>query len=63
VEPVDRHDAPAGEQIVAVDLVAAGVDDLVLVSSEGRFARELFGLSAPVRSTIVAIIDGIEFET
>ena len=62
VEPVDRHDDPAGEQIVAVDLVDAGVDDLVLLSSEGRFAREMVGESAPVRSTIVAIIEGMEYE-
>lgn len=62
VEPVDRDDAPAGDPILAVDLVDAGVNDLVLVSSEGRFARELFGASSPVRSTVIAIVEGIDFD-
>lgn len=62
VEPVDREGKPAGEEVVAVDLVDAGVGDLVLVSSEGRFAREQFGMTAPVRSTVVAIIDGLDYE-
>ena len=62
VQPLDRNDKPAGEQVVAVDLVDAGIGDLVLVSSEGRFARETFGKDAPIRSMIVAILEGVEYE-
>jgi microcompartment protein CcmK/EutM len=62
VQPLDRDDRPSGDQVVAVDLVDAGVGDLVLVSSEGRFARDTFGKNAPIRSMIVAILEGVEYE-
>ena len=47
--------------IVALDLVDAGIGDRVLVCQEGRWAREAVeDMQAPVRSMIVAVIDGIE---
>ena len=62
VRPLGRDLAPAGEALLAVDLVDAGVGDLVLVSSEGRFAREVTGATSPVRSTIIAVLAGVDFE-
>jgi len=46
---------------VAVDLVGAGIDDVVLLASEGRAAQELLELSCrmPVRSIVVGIVDHI----
>lgn len=48
--------------IVAVDLVGAGKNDMVLVASEGRAAEELmsFACRMPVRSMIVGIVDTID---
>lgn len=62
VKPLGRDLAAAGEEILAIDLVDAGTGDLVLVSSEGRFAREITGASSPVRSTIIAVLAGVDFE-
>jgi len=50
--------------IVALDLIDAGIGDRVLVCQEGRWAREAVGdMQAPVRSMVVAVIDGIETAT
>lgn len=62
LEPVSPQGQPTGETVVAVDMVDAGVGDLVLVCSEGRWAREHFGAASPVRSTIVAVLSGIDVE-
>ena len=60
-QPLDAKLESAGDEVVAVDLVDAGDDDLVLVTSEGRWARERFGSDAPIRSVIVAIVAGVEY--
>ena len=59
--PVDSRGRYQGEPVVAIDLVDAGKGDLVLISSEGRWARECFGSDAPVRSTIVAVVGGVDY--
>lgn len=47
--------------IVALDMVDAGIGDRVLVCQEGRWAREAVAdMHAPVRSMVVAVIDGID---
>ena len=47
--------------IIALDLIDAGIGDRVLVCQEGRWAREAVeDMHAPVRSMVVAVIDGIE---
>ncbi len=54
---------PTGESVVALDSVDAGVGDLVLVTQEGRSAMAVVGQTeVPVRTVIVAIIDGIEIQ-
>lgn len=60
-QPLDGQLVSSGEPLVAVDLVDAGIDDLVLVTSEGRWARARFGEDAPIRSVIVAILAGVEY--
>jgi ethanolamine utilization protein EutN len=59
-QPLDRVLRPQGQQLVAVDMVDAGVGDLVLVTSEGRWAREQFGDAAPIRSLVVAVLAGVD---
>lgn len=46
--------------VIAVDLVGAGVGEMVLVEDEGNSARQLLGVTnAPVRSVIVGIVDQV----
>ena len=46
--------------VIAVDIVGAGVGELVIVSDEGNSARQLLDVKdAPVRSVIVGIVDEV----
>lgn len=52
---------PGASPIVALDLIDAGIGDRVLVCQEGKWAREAVGdMHAPVRSMIVAVVEGID---
>lgn len=50
------------DYVVAIDLVGAGVGEMVLVSDEGNSARQLLETTktAPVRSVIVGIVDDVQ---
>ena len=49
---------PDGDPVLAVDQLGAGVGERVLVTSDGRAARELMGSDAtPVRWTVQGICD------
>jgi ethanolamine utilization protein EutN len=59
--PDGRFDGQA--YVVAVDLVGAGVGELVLVEDEGNSARQLLDAKdAPVRSVVVGIVDQVTDE-
>ena len=46
--------------LIAVDVVAAGVGDDVLICDEGSSARQIFDLATgPIRSVVVGIIDEV----
>ncbi len=49
----------AGEDILAVDRVGAGVGEQVLVLREGTGVRQLLGGEPPIRSVIVGIVDAV----
>ncbi len=54
------HDGtPDGERyVICVDLVGAGIGEMVLVEDEGNSARQLLDAKdGPVRSVIVGIVD------
>ncbi|MCC7162583.1 MAG: EutN/CcmL family microcompartment protein [Anaerolineae bacterium] len=54
--PGDKPD----DDFVAIDAAHAGIGDTVLVCSEGNATRALVGNpNAPVRSSIVGIIDSV----
>lgn len=60
VEPIDDQGRPAGEAILAVDTVQAGVGDRVLVMREGNGVRQILREKIlPIRSLIVAIVDEV----
>lgn len=61
VQPLmaDRITADGDPQL-AVDTVAAGVGDLVMITSDGRLLREVLGSDAtPARWSTIALIDAI----
>ena len=63
VRHVDLEGREEGPPYVAVDRVQAGVGDLVLLLQEGSSSRTMFNEpEAPVRSTIVGIVDHVELE-
>ena len=62
VQPETPEGAPKGADLLAIDLVDAGVGDRVLLMEEGNGARQLVGdLQAPLRSVIVGVVDGVQF--
>jgi ethanolamine utilization protein EutN len=49
---------PDGDPLLAIDSIGAGRGETVLISSDGRFAREWLQAEAtPVRWTIIGIQD------
>ena len=50
--------APDGDPVIAVDAVGAAIGERVVLSSDGRFAREFLQVKAtPARWTIIGIDD------
>ena len=49
--------------VIAVDLVGAGVGELVVVEDEGTSARQLLGAdkTAPVRSVVLGVVDQVGY--
>lgn len=49
--------------VVAVDLVGAGVGEMVVVEDEGTSARQLLDAekTAPVRSVVLGVVDQVGF--
>lgn len=47
-----------GDPLVAIDMIGAGVGESVLLTSDGREARDYLGVEAtPVRWTTIGIAD------
>lgn len=61
VYPVGLEGSFIGRDILALDVVDAGVGDNVLVIQEGASAQQILKRAdVPVHSEVVAVIDGIE---
>ena len=61
VQPLSPSGDKKGKPMIAVDTVQAGIGDIVLVMSEGGSARQILAYdNAPIRSTIVGIVDNVE---
>ena len=60
VQPVDLEGQPVGEEMIAIDMVSAGPNEMVLVSKEGGGARiALDDPFCPAQCLIVGVIDDI----
>lgn len=62
VQPIDpRNGEPAGNTIVAVDIVSAGIGDTVLVVYEGSSSRLSLGSErTPCEAIVAGIVDRID---
>lgn len=58
VEEIKRNsnENSAGRQLIAADIIGAGIGDRVIVST-GSSARHMLGKSVPVDAIIIGIID------
>lgn len=64
VQPLHLPGDAVDDDLLAVDAAQAGVGDTVLVCQEGGSTRQVIGVpNAPVRSSIVAIIDSIHINS
>lgn len=60
VRPMHLPNEKSDDDFIALDFAQAGIGDTVLVCQEGNATRQLVGNpNAPVRSSIVGIIDSV----
>jgi Carbon dioxide concentrating mechanism/carboxysome shell protein len=57
VQPLGPAGKADGEPYLVVDPMGAGVGQVAIISSDGRFAQETLGKTTPVRFTIVGLQD------
>ncbi len=63
VEKLTERGVPTGDSQLAVDSVAAGEGDTVLVLDEGSSAALVTNLdNPPIRTIIVGVIDSVDIE-
>lgn len=62
VQPVDLEDNSIGNKdVIALDIVDAGIGDTVLLVQEGKAVQQILGhKNTPAHSVIVAVVDSIE---
>jgi microcompartment protein CcmK/EutM len=61
VQPITPEGTITGQEVLAVDVVDAGIGDRVLLLSEGTAARQIFGNDKiPVHTVIVAVVDDLD---
>jgi microcompartment protein CcmK/EutM len=62
VHPIDLKDNYIGKNdVVAIDVVNAGIGDTVLLVQEGKAVQQILGhKNAPVHSIVVAVVDSID---
>lgn len=60
VQPLHLRGDKPDDAFIALDSVHAGVGDIVLVCQEGNSSRQVFNApNAPIRSSIVGVIDSV----
>ena len=58
VQPQLVDGRPDGDPLIAIDGLGAGRGDRVMITSDGRYGRELLGAEAtPVRWTVIGLAD------
>jgi ethanolamine utilization protein EutN len=63
VQPLNVHQEPTGDPLVALDAVDAGVGDCVLTVQEGFSAMTSVGhAAAPIDAAVIGVVDRVELE-
>ena len=58
VQPRLLDGKPDGDPLLAIDGVGAGMGETVMITSDGRFARDVLKADAtPVRWSVIGIVD------
>jgi len=58
VQPLDIAGRADGDLIMAIDMLGAGVGTTVVISNDGKGAREMIGHpNTPVRWAVIGIVD------
>ncbi len=58
VQPLDLSGRPDGDPLLAIDMIGAGRGTRVVISNDGRGAREMVGdNNSPVRWSVIGVID------
>ena len=65
VHPIDLKSNYIGKNdVVAIDIVDAGIGDTVLLVQEGKAVQQILGhKKAPVHSIVVAVVDSIDINS
>lgn len=62
IQPLGLDLEPEGEEMIAVDRVAAGVGDRVLVVREGNAARQVTGRDrVPLQNLVIGVVDRVDW--
>ncbi len=58
VQPLDLAGAPDGDPLLAIDMIGAGRGARVVISNDGKGAREMIGdNNTPVRWSVIGLAD------
>ncbi|HUW84035.1 MAG TPA: EutN/CcmL family microcompartment protein [Phycisphaerae bacterium] len=58
VQPIGQDGGPDGDPLLAIDMLGAGHGTQVVISNDGRGAREMVGdNTSPVRWAVIGIVD------
>ena len=65
VHPIDLDSNYIGNKdVVALDMVDAGIGDTVLLLQEGKSVQQILGhRNAPVHSVVVAVVDSVDINS
>jgi ethanolamine utilization protein EutN len=63
LQPVDEHEDPSGDEIVAIDTVQAGEGDLVMYEGGKEAAQALPNWFNPGDACIIGIMDRLSVDT
>jgi ethanolamine utilization protein EutN len=60
VQTLDAREQPDGVPIIALDALGSGRGDRVVISSDGKAAREMIGAdNSPARFSIIGVADHV----